>query len=339
MDGDAAAGPVAAPGIGPIREPLDRDSQAQLRALLDRARAHRVAGDAPISEVPSGFQLGLLDVLLRRSLDAIVLNARATRWILEVSESFETLTGYRRGEMIGRTSVELGLVDADTVRQESIRRADEGVGGVYETRLRCKDGELRWIEYTQQLLSPEFVLTIVRDITDRKSLEADLRLLADTDALTGIFNRRRFEQEVQRQIRESRRFGDPVTLVVIDLDEFKMINDRYGHQTGDAVLCAVGQALRHAVRETDVIGRIGGDEFAALLTRATPAGADRVIANFLAALGEKMPDIVGGADVQASVGAATGVGPDLDYEALLSTADRRMYAGKNGRRWSPGAPD
>ena len=153
------------------------------------------------------------------------------------------LTGYRRGEMIGRTSLELGLLDADEVRHESTHRADQSLGGLYETRMRRKDGELRWIQYTQQLLGNDFVLTIVRDITARNLLEDELRLLADTDALTCIFNRRRFAQEAQRQIRVSKRFGDPVTLVIIDLDDFKTINDRYGHQAGDAVLCAVAEAL------------------------------------------------------------------------------------------------
>ena len=211
--------------------------------LLDRARRHRAFGPAAILDETSADQLGLLDVVLRGSLDAIVVNARESRWILELSDSFETLTGYLRGEMIGRTSLELGLLDADEVRHESTHRADQGLGGLYETRLRRKDGELRWIQYTQQLLGNDFVLTIVRDITARNLLEDELRLLADTDALTCIFNRRRFAQEAQRQIRVSKRFGDPVTLVIIDLDDFKTINDRYGHQAGDAVLCAVAEAL------------------------------------------------------------------------------------------------
>lgn len=296
--------------------------------LLDRARRHRAFGPTAILDKTSADQLGLLDVVLRGSLDAIVLNARKSRWILELSDSFEALTGYRREEMIGRTSIEVGLVEFDEARRESTRRADEGSGGVYETRLRRKDGELRWIQYTQQLLGRDFVLSIIRDITERKALEDELRLLADTDALTGIFNRRRFEQEAERQIRESRRFGDPVTLVVLDLDDFKAINDRHGHQTGDAVLCAVAQALRQAVRETDVIGRIGGDEFAALLTRSTPAGAERVIVDLLAALGTGAPEILGDAPLRASIGAATASGPGLDYDALLSTADRDMYARK-----------
>jgi diguanylate cyclase (GGDEF)-like protein/PAS domain S-box-containing protein len=266
---------------------------------------------------------------LHGSLEGIVLNARASRWILEASDSFCALSGYEREELVGRTSTEIGLIEFDEARIEATGRADRGLEGFYETRLRRRDGEWRWVEFSHQLLGSEYVLTIVRDVTERKRVEEGLRHQAHTDPLTGIYNRRRFEQEVERQLRESERFGDSVTLVVLDLDEFKAINDGYGHQAGDEVLRAVAGALRQAVRQTDVVGRIGGDEFAALLTRANPGGAERVVKDFRRLLeAVNVGSAEEGTRVHASIGIATAHGPERDYASLLREADRAMYAQK-----------
>lgn len=220
----------------------------------------------------------------------------------------------------------MGLVEVDEVRVRSIRRADEGHGGLYQTQLRCKDGAKRWVEYSQQILDDNLVLTIVRDISDRKRLERRLRLLADTDSLTGIYNRRRFEEEVERQVRSSRRFGDPITLVLIDLDGMKAINDQYGHPTGDNVLRKVAHTLQEAVRQTDAVGRIGGDEFAVLLTRAKPGGAERVVEDFRRRL--RITSARLGVTIHASVGIATARGAAAEYATLLRSADHAMYADK-----------
>jgi diguanylate cyclase (GGDEF)-like protein len=202
---------------------------------------------------------------------------------------------------------------------------------MYETTLRRKDGTLRWVEFSQQLIGDEFVLTIVRDGTERKRMEEGLRALAEFDELTGIFNRRRFQEEVERHLREAKRFGDPLTLMLIDIDGFKRINDTYGHQTGDKALQVVADALRHAVRETDLVGRLGGDEFVALLTRADPRGVDRVVATFRRSL--QLEDAASGASfgLEASVGVTTSDGATDTFDSLLRRADRAMYEEKAGK--------
>jgi diguanylate cyclase (GGDEF)-like protein/PAS domain S-box-containing protein len=324
--------PVVEPGNGP-GDLVFTDARRALTWLKERAKRRRagVDGGPADSEAPAMADpeaLGLFGALLRGSFDGIVLSGRANEWILEVSDSFEALTGFSRDELVGRTSIELGLTEDDEVHQRSRSHAQAGLEGMYETTLQRKDGTRRWVEFSQQLIGDEFVLTIVRDGTERKRMEEGLRALAEYDELTGIYNRRRFQEEVERHLRAAKRFGDPPTLLLIDIDGFKRINDTYGHPTGDRALQVVAHALLHAVRETDLVGRLGGDEFVALLTRADPRGVDRVVEAFRRSL--QFEDAASGAafGLEASVGVAASDGATDTCESLLTRADHSMYEEK-----------
>jgi diguanylate cyclase (GGDEF)-like protein/PAS domain S-box-containing protein len=299
--------------------------------LKERASQHRrqeTVASGTAMPVVDTEGLGLFGVVLRGSLDSIILNDRDSEWILEVSDSFETLTGYGRSELVGQTSLELGLVDPDEVRARSSARAHAGIEGTYETQLRKKDGRRLWVEYSQQIIGDKYVLTILRDASDRKRLEDDLRALADLDDLTGIYNRRRFQDEVEKHLSASRRFGDPLTLLLLDVDGLKAINDTYGHHIGDKALEVVADALRGAVRETDLVGRLGGDEFVALLTRADDSGVDRVIGAFRRAL--HVEDEASGVSFTIGVAIGTTQSQTGDTcDALMRRADRAMYVEKN----------
>jgi diguanylate cyclase (GGDEF)-like protein/PAS domain S-box-containing protein len=306
-------------------------SSSALAWLKERADQHRREGTGAAGlAMPVGDTegLGLFGVVLRGSLDSIILNDRETEWILEVSDSFEALTGYGRNELIGRTSLELGMVDRDEVRTRSSAGAHAGIEGTYETQLRRKDGRRLWVEYSQQVICDPYVLTILRDVSDRKRLETELRSLADFDELTGIYTRRRFQEEVEKHLTASRRFGDPMTLMLLDVDAFKQINDTYGHHTGDLALQVVAGALRNAVRETDVVGRMGADEFVALLTRADGTAIDRVIGACRRAL--QVEDEASGASfsMEVTIGTARSQAGD-SCDLLMRRADHAMYAEKN----------
>jgi diguanylate cyclase (GGDEF)-like protein/PAS domain S-box-containing protein len=318
-------------GVPAAGQELVVDPSQILAWLKERAARYRAAG-SPAGETADAVigveELGLFGVLLRGSFDGIVLSDSDSEWILAVSDSFEAMSGYSRNELVGRTSLELELVRDDEVHRRSVAQARAGLEGMYETTLRRKDGTLRWVEFSQQLIGDNFVLTIVRDSTERKRLEEGLRALAEYDELTAIFNRRRFQEEVERHLREAKRFGDPLTLLLIDIDGFKRINDTYGHQTGDKALQVVADALRHAVRETDLVGRLGGDEFVALLTRADPRGVDRVVEVFRRSL--RLEDEATGASfgLEASVGVTVSDGVLDTFDTLLRRADRAMYEEK-----------
>ncbi|MEA2192720.1 MAG: hypothetical protein QOI73_2841 [Solirubrobacteraceae bacterium] len=173
-----------------------------------------------------------------------------------------------------------------------------------------------------------------QDITERRSLEQRLRRLADEDALTSIPNRRSFEASVELALELSARHGIAGALLMIDLDGFKEINDTHGHALGDRVLAAVATALRQRLRATDLIARVGGDEFAVLL-RATSGDAARGVADALAGVVRQMRLVPG--DPEISLSASIGVadfGPLALPSAgeLLAAADAAMYVAKRAAR-------
>lgn len=156
--------------------------------------------------------------------------------------------------------------------------------------------------------------------------------LADRDTLAPVFNRRAFLRELHRTMSEVERYKTPAAVIYIDLDGFKAVNDGYGHSAGDAVLRHVGLLLLDSVRESDVVGRIGGDEFGVILNRATAAEAqakaqtlsDKI--NSSAILHAGMPH-----RIRASVGVHS-IAVVEDPETALARADEAMYAEKHARR-------
>ena len=169
---------------------------------------------------------------------------------------------------------------------------------------------------------------------DRKRLEENLERLAMTDELTGIANRRYFMQRVEDDLRRMQRYPAPASLLMMDIDHFKTVNDRYGHAMGDEVLRAVCRTGRSVLRDTDLIGRIGGEEFCLFLPQTTPAEAMQVAERLqqeIAALAFHS-DVGGGFLVTVSVGVA-GVKPDEgSLSDWLSRADGALYKAKAAGR-------
>jgi diguanylate cyclase (GGDEF)-like protein/PAS domain S-box-containing protein len=172
-----------------------------------------------------------------------------------------------------------------------------------------------------------------RDITERRRFESELQHLADHDALTGLFNRRRFEEELEREVALAHRYGEPGAALVLDLDNFKYVNDTLGHQSGDELILNVAGALRRRLRETDAMARLGGDEFAVILPRIDDAGAHQVARELLQAVREH-EGLVGGRTVRVttSIGVATFGGERVTGQEVLATADIAMYEAKNAGR-------
>jgi len=172
-----------------------------------------------------------------------------------------------------------------------------------------------------------------RDITERRRFESELQHLADHDALTGLFNRRRFEQELDREVALANRYGDVGAALVLDLDNFKYVNDTMGHAAGDQLILDVAGALRKRLRDTDTMARLGGDEFAVILPRTDTADAHRVASDLLHAVRE-LDSFAGGRtiSVTTSIGVAVFGEEQVTGQEVLATADIAMYEAKNSGR-------
>jgi diguanylate cyclase (GGDEF)-like protein/PAS domain S-box-containing protein len=279
-------------------------------------------------------------VAVIESSDDAIISKTVEGTIVSWNPGAERLYGYSAAEAIGNPiSMLVPSAYPDGVPEILARvRAGELVKN-YETVRARKDGTLVDVSLTVSPIhdaagSVVGASTIARDIGDRVLYQNELRYLADHDPLTGARNRRRFEQDVTEQVARSRRYGEPAALLIVDLDGFKLINDTHGHKTGDRALQAVSAALTTRLRDTDVIARIGGDEFAVLLPYVTAGHAARVaedlrrvVDDCLIELAEREP-----LRISASIGVSV-IEPDeaVADDAVFIEADRAMYEDKRQR--------
>ena len=180
------------------------------------------------------------------------------------------------------------------------------------------------------------MLTTVVDITERKTMEDALRKAATTDVLTGIANRRHFMDRTEAELARARRHGRPLALAMFDIDYFKRVNDQFGHAVGDEVLRAVARVCLAAMRQHDMVGRVGGEEFALLMPDTTMESAVPMIERLrltLRALRVTLPANSGAQDVgiTASFGVSALQTTDT-LDTLLAHADDALYAAKRQGR-------
>lgn len=158
-----------------------------------------------------------------------------------------------------------------------------------------------------------------------RATQEQLSRLATNDPLTNLVNARAFSARLTQELERNRRYPRPLALLYLDLDDFKVINDSHGHQTGDAVLRLVAEAMRSSVRQADVVGRLGGDEFAVLMPETDAALADaaaRRLAGGLRTVFKGTPTVT------ASIGVVSCSTPDSTADELLRRADQAMYEAK-----------
>lgn len=193
----------------------------------------------------------------------------------------------------------------------------------------------RWVEERRLRLEGGRVIGACLDITDRRRREEALAWEVDHDPLTGLLSRRSFDRLLERAFETLRGPDTAVSLLMVDLDDFKSVNDRHGHATGDRVLCTVGERLSSALRRTDPLARWGGDEFAVVVETDAPGlRAGGVAQRLLAAIRQPLPLHPGGLAVHASIGIAVWR-PGQEPRSLPHRADRALYAAKaaGGDRW------
>jgi diguanylate cyclase (GGDEF)-like protein/PAS domain S-box-containing protein len=186
------------------------------------------------------------------------------------------------------------------------------------------------------------VLAVTRDITARKKAEQVLEQLAQTDFLTGVANRRHFLVLAEQELSRSQRYGGPLSVFMIDVDHFKAVNDCHGHKIGDKVLQTLGVLSRQALRDIDVIGRLGGEEFGVVLPQTDYDGAVEVAERLRKAIAAAKVPLDEGLplSITVSIGVTTLTGPDVNIDTLLNQADEALYLAKNqGRNRTCGYPE
>lgn len=174
---------------------------------------------------------------------------------------------------------------------------------------------------------------------DRERLKQQLEeagRLADRDALSPIFNRRAFERELAREISLAERYGTPLCMIFIDLDRFKLINDRFGHATGDSVIKHVAETLVENLRQSDIVGRLGGDEFGIAFSHAELSDAQAKAARLESLIGSiVVRDTENEAIESVNLGASCGVAQwrrGRDAAALIAEADETMFRRKHEKK-------
>lgn len=215
-----------------------------------------------------------------------------------------------------------------------------------EFRIRRRDGETIWVETNCSTIidkdsgMPSDIIFTMREMTEKKVLQAQLEALARTDSLTGLANRRTFDETLDREWRRASREKGTLSLLVIDVDSFKNFNDAYGHQAGDDCLRTVAAAIaKHSGRAGDLAARYGGEEFAVILPQTNydqALAAGERIRSAVEALGIPHANGQAGSVVTVSVGAAssmTASGGTIEMpHGLLQAADMAMYKSKAGGR-------
>lgn len=239
---------------------------------------------------------------------------------------------------------ELGLDGERRERYLNILQ-EEGYVSNWEFQVRRPDGEVIWLSESSRMVrnqqGPVLVEGVIEDITQRKLSEINLHRRAHFDDLTDVPNRTLFFDRLEHFLESARRYGHRMAVIFIDLNEFKQVNDSFGHQAGDEVLRGVAERFKQRVRASDTLARLGGDEFGVLLSAVEDVrSAEKVAQDLLAALEEPF-EIRG---ERHMVGATLGISlfPDdaAEPEELLHKADVAMYAAKRaGKAWCSASCD
>ncbi len=259
---------------------------------------------------------------------------------LQVNRALCALTGYTEASLLRLTFQDITHPDdihADVAQAQRMRAGDISSYEMEKRYIRA-DGEIVWALLSASLVrdsegQPVQYIAQVQDISERRELERGLRERAERDALTGLHNRRRFEQDLERQLARCRRYSERAALLLLDLNDFKRLNDENGHRAGDAALKHVAAALGAYVRDSDIVARWGGDEFVILAPHLHGAEA-RAFADDIARRVSTMPMLIGDGltMVSASIGVAELNGDGVTSEEAFALADASMYASKRARR-------
>lgn len=259
---------------------------------------------------------------------------------LKVNPSLCGLVGYSEDELSKITFQDITHSDDLDADHYHLSQLLSGAISSYQLEKRCfhKDGHIVNVLLSVSLVhdadgAPKFYICQLQDITRRKQLEEELTRLATEDALTRVNNRRHFFEHAAREVARGERFREPQALLMIDIDEFKKVNDSYGHDIGDEVLKAMACCCRDTLRAVDIFARLGGEEFGALLIN-TDVNNARMIAERIRENIERLvvETAKGPVTFTVSIGLSAYFGGHKSLEERLKPADIALYRAKKSGR-------
>jgi diguanylate cyclase (GGDEF)-like protein/PAS domain S-box-containing protein len=262
---------------------------------------------------------------------------------LKINDGFCRIIGYSQQEVLaqGLTFQQLtfheDLASDMTFKQKLLAGLIENYS--VEKRYIRKDRSLAWVHLSTALVrdaekKPLYFISAVQDITEHKNLQAEIERQARIDYLTGLANRRHFMELAEQELTRAMRYGSPLSIAMMDIDHFKRVNDTYGHKTGDVVLQKLSQLCQATLREVDIIGRIGGEEFAIILPETDGEKAAEVAERLRASIAKTEIPLETGLPLHftVSIGIATLQGSDVNVDMLLNLADKALYEAKHSGR-------
>lgn len=258
---------------------------------------------------------------------------------LEILATETHLLTARAEELKGRLIKDVLPADAAGLMMDAIRHTIvTGKPQVIEYKLPVLSGEERWFEGRIALMEKDRaghskVVFIANEISDRVNLYQEVQRLALQDPLTGCFNRRHFNERAEQEMQRTLRYQRPLAMVMLDIDQFKQVNDRFGHPTGDEVLCRLVHLCQNQMRANDLLGRYGGDEFAILMPETSVERARQAAERLLVEIRKiSIGRPEGACSVTVSIGIAgveAGCKEVRTVEAVIKCADQALYAAKS----------
>lgn len=283
-------------------------------------------------------KLRLFRDLVEQSSDGISIVDPVTGRFLDVNEALCHDLGYAREELLQRSVMDIQSNIRDEAAWQAHTQTLRAQGkALIEFESLRKDGSrfpsevsLRYVVVANHA----YILANVRDITESKKMEDELKRQARIDVLTGLNNRRHFFELAEQELARAKRLGEQVSVLMLDVDHFKLFNDTYGHHVGDRVLQKLSEVCVHTLREIDIPGRLGGEEFAILLPETKGEQALEVAERLrLASAGAAVPLEQGDSiHFTVSIGVACFVATDARVDDMLRRADAALYAAKNAGR-------
>ncbi|QCG99075.1 diguanylate cyclase [Azospirillum sp. TSA2s] len=304
--------------------PIGTAEGATRTVSLTKTAVHELTESRPNEE--------RLEAILEQSPIGVSVSRRDDGRIIFVNTRFAELIGLPREKLIGSRARDYYLDSHQRLRVLERLRGGSGVTNM-EVQFKRADGSPFWTLFTvnQAVIQGMAVnLAWIYDYTERRSMEEALRDMASRDPLTGIYNRRSFMDMARAQLARAHRFHEPLSVFVLDVDHFKRINDTFGHATGDDALRMVAAGCQAILREYDILGRLGGEEFVVVLPGAT-ADESRVVAERVRRHLARMPIEAtdGTFRLTASIGIAGLEGATDTLERAIHRADLALYRAKH----------